>query len=90
MSENWNTYLSYIDNQPASFLRVLEPWKNGENERFVYLYRLRVTLNEPNEDGLTCEQEAAVLYDLEDSIHDSLGSHFMFVGRMEALWRVLQ
>lgn len=82
MSDNWNTYLTFIDNKPASFLLDLEPWKNGANEMLVYLYRLRVTLNEPNEDGLTCDQEAAVLYDLEDSIHDSLDSNYMFVGRI--------
>lgn len=82
MSDNWNTYLTFIDSKPASFLLDLDPWKNGANEMLVHLYRLRVTLNEPNEDGLTSDQEAAVLYDIEDSIHDSLDSQYMFVGRI--------
>lgn len=82
MSDNWNTYFTYIDNKPASFLLDLDPWENGENEMFVHLYRLSVTLNEPEENGLTPQKEAAVLYTIEDSIHDSLDSHYMFVGRL--------
>ncbi|MNW49128.1 Regulator of ribonuclease activity B [compost metagenome] len=82
MSDNWNTYFTFIDNKPASLLLDLEPWENGDNELLVHLYRLRVTLNEPNENGLTCEKEAEVLYAIEDSIHDSLDSNYMFVGRI--------
>ncbi|GAA0136915.1 hypothetical protein YSY43_37560 [Paenibacillus sp. YSY-4.3] len=63
MSDNWNTYFSVIDNKPASFLLDLEPWKNGENEQYVYLYRLSVTLNDPNEDGVTTKQEYDGEYD---------------------------
>ncbi|TVX96314.1 DUF695 domain-containing protein [Cohnella terricola] len=82
MSDNWNTYLTVIDNKPASFMLDMEPWKDGSNEMFVYLYRLSVTLNEPNENGLTCDKEATKLYEIEDSIHDALDSHYMFVGRI--------
>jgi hypothetical protein len=83
MSDNWDTYFTYIDNKPASFLLDLEPWKNGANEMFVHLYQLSINLNEPNENGLTCNKEAAVLYAIEDSINDSLDdSNYMFVGRI--------
>lgn len=82
MSDNWNTYFTVIDDKPASILLDLEPWKDVENERLIHLYRLSVTLNEPNEDGLTSDKEATVLYAIEDSIHDSLDSNYMFVGRI--------
>nr|BAO65802.1 hypothetical protein [uncultured bacterium] len=82
MSDNWNTYFTVIDNKPASFMLDMDPWKDGSNEMFVYLYRLSVTLNEPNENGLTCNKEATVLFEIEDSIHDALDSHYMFVGRV--------
>ncbi|WP_435921509.1 DUF695 domain-containing protein [Paenibacillus sp. DYY-L-2] len=82
MSENWNTYFTYIDDKPASFLLDLEPWSGGGYETFVHLYRLRIILNQPDGNGLTSNQEANVLYELEDSIHDSLGDHYMFVGRV--------
>ncbi|MDF2961076.1 MAG: hypothetical protein K0S39_2811 [Paenibacillus sp.] len=82
MSDNWNTYFTFIDNKPASFMLDLEPWKNGENERFVHLYRLSITLNEPNENGLTTNKEAEILNAIEDSINDSLDSNYMFVGRI--------
>lgn len=82
MSDNWNTYFTSIDNKPASFMLDLEPWKNGANEKLVHLYRLSVTLNEPNVNGFTCNKEAAVLYVIEDSINDSLDGHYMFVGRI--------
>ncbi|UUZ84776.1 DUF695 domain-containing protein [Paenibacillus sp. P26] len=82
MSDHWNTYFTYIDNKPASFMLDLEPWKDGANETLVHLYRLSVILNEPTEDGLTSNQEAEVLYGIEDSIHDSLDNHYLFVGRI--------
>lgn len=55
MSDNWNTYATSIDNKLASFLLDMEPWQNGENEHLDHSYRLSVTLNEPNEDGLTSQ-----------------------------------
>ncbi|MNJ40335.1 hypothetical protein D3C77_352280 [compost metagenome] len=82
MSDNWNTYFSVIDNKPASFLLDLEPWKNGENEQYVYLYKLSVTLKDPNEDGVTTNKEAEALYAIEDSINDSIDSNYLFVGRV--------
>lgn len=82
MSDNWNTYFTTIHNKPASFLLDMEPWQNGENARLVHLYRLSVNLNEPNEDGLTSQKEASVLYAIEDSIHDSLDRNYMFIGRI--------
>lgn len=82
MSDNWNTYFTIIDDKPASILLDLEPWENGANEALVRLYRLSVTLNEPNEDGLTSDKETTVLYAIEDSIHDSLDNNYMFVGRI--------
>jgi|GEM_PF-6293528 Family of unknown function (DUF695). len=74
MSDNWNTYTTSIDNELDSFLLDMEPWQTGENEKLDQLYRLSVTLNEPNEDGLTTQKEATVLYAIEDSINDSLGN----------------
>jgi len=82
MSDNWNTYFTIIDNKPASFLLDMEPWEDGSNEMFVHLYRLSVTLKEPNENGLTRDTEATKLYEIEDSIHDSLDGHYLFVGRI--------
>lgn len=82
MSDNWNTYFTFIDNKPASILLDLNPWADGVNEMLVHLYRLRIILNEPNENGLTCDKEAVALYAIEDSIHDSVDSNYMFVGRI--------
>ncbi|MBD3922035.1 DUF695 domain-containing protein [Paenibacillus sp. PR3] len=82
MSDNWNTYFTFIDNKPASFLLDMEPWSHGESETFVHLYQLSVALKEPNEDGLTSQKEASVLYEIEDSIHDSLEGNYKFVGRV--------
>lgn len=82
MSDNWNTFFTYIDNKPASFFLDLEPWKNDANEKLIHLDWLSITLNEPNGNGLTCNKEAAILFAIEDSIHDSLDSHYMFVGRI--------
>lgn len=82
MSDNWNTYFTSIDDKPASILLDLEPWVNRSDEMLIHLYRLSVTLNEPNENGLTSNMEASILYDIEDSIHDSLDSNYMFVGRI--------
>lgn len=82
MSEHWNTYFTMIGDKPASFLLDLEPWQNGENETFVHLYQLRVLLNEPDPNGFTGNQEASVLYAIEDAIQDSLGNQYMFVGRV--------
>ncbi|WP_058300487.1 DUF695 domain-containing protein [Gorillibacterium timonense] len=84
MSDNWNTYFTFLDEKPASFLLDMEPWADGANEGLVHLFRLSVTLNEPNADGLTCEKEAAVLYEIEDSILDSLDHHYLYVGRITA------
>lgn len=41
MSDNWNTYFTYIDNKPASFILDLDPWKNGENEMLDHNYKSR-------------------------------------------------
>lgn len=82
MSDNWNTYFTFIDNKPASFMLDLEPWKDGANETLFHLYRLRIHLNEPNAEGLTTDKEAAILYGMEDSIHDTLERNYMFVGRI--------
>lgn len=82
MSENWNTYMTNIDNKPASFLLDMEPWGNGEYDHFVHLYQLRLVLNEPTEEGLTTNEEASVLYAIEDAIHDALSGHYLFVGRI--------
>ena len=60
MSDNWNTYFTFIDNKAASFMLDLEPWKNGENEGVVHLYQLSITLNEPNENGVTTNKEAEI------------------------------
>ncbi len=82
MSDNWNTYFSHIDNKPASYLLDMDPWSDGEHEEFVHLYRLSVILNEPNEDGLTTQEEAAVLNRMEDVLNDSLSRRYLFVGRI--------
>lgn len=82
MSDNWNTYFTYIDNKPASFMLDLEPWKNGENEMLVHLYRLSIILNDPNENGLSNNKEAEVLYAIEDAIHESLDNNYVYVGRI--------
>ncbi|MCR2805783.1 DUF695 domain-containing protein [Paenibacillus soyae] len=82
MSDHWNTYLTSIDKKPASFLLDMEPWKDGDKETFIHLFRLRVMLNEPTEEGLTSNEEASVLYALEDSINDALGPDYLFVGRI--------
>lgn len=82
MSDNWNTYFTFIDDKPASILLDLEPWKNGEEDHSVHLFQLKILLNEPNENGLTCDHEAKALFSIEDSINDGLNDTYMFVGRM--------
>lgn len=82
MSDNWNTYLTTIDNKPASFLLDMEPWNNNENEKLIHLYRLSIALNEPNEDGLTSQKEAEVLYEIEDSLNEQIDQNYLFVGRV--------
>ncbi|WP_123041484.1 DUF695 domain-containing protein [Cohnella candidum] len=82
MSDNWDTYFTYIDRKPASFFLDLDPWEEGTNEKFVHLYRLSVVLKEPDNIGLTTNAEAEVLFAAEDSIHDLLDEHYLFVGRV--------
>jgi len=84
VSDNWNTYFTIIDNKPASFFLDMEPWKEASNDPFIHLYQLRVFLKEPTENGLTSNKEAADLFAIEDSIHDSLNGHYLFVGRVTA------
>ncbi|RIX50264.1 DUF695 domain-containing protein [Paenibacillus nanensis] len=82
MSDNWNTYMTYIDHKPASFLLDLDPWGSGEYDHFIHLYQLRLVLNEPTDEGLTTNEEASDLYAIEDAIHDVLSGHYLFVGRI--------
>ncbi len=82
MSDNWNTYFTSIDDKPASVLLDMNPWDDGDLDKFVRLYRLSVSLKEPNENGLTTNQEADALYAIEDSINDALSGHYRFVGRI--------
>ncbi|TYP72038.1 DUF695 domain-containing protein [Paenibacillus methanolicus] len=82
MSDNWDTYFTYLEDKPASFLLDLEPWSDGANEELDRLYRLRVILKEPTDNGLTNQDEASLLNGIEDSIHDSLDEGYLFVGRL--------
>lgn len=82
MSNHWNTFMTYIEDKPASIVLDMEPWNDEANGKLTNLYKLNIKLNEPNEYGLTNNKEAEILNAIEGSINESLGRNYINVGRL--------
>ena len=81
--EDWNFYLTQIDDKPASIslnlaLKKLIPVKEKTNLSWI-----SVKLSLPTENGLITNEESAILFEIEDKILAKINpSNALYIGRM--------
>ena len=84
MSENWEVYLCQIEDKPASIVVDLGLHDDAPLAGLEDLVWLRVALLEARDDGLTTDDEAETLGDIEDAltgaVEESDGA-MVYVGR---------
>jgi uncharacterized protein (TIGR01619 family) len=68
MNEDWDFYLSTVDDHPASVFVDLKQIETAPDESRPWLLRVSVPMKSPRDDGLTDREEA----DLLDAIEDEL------------------
>lgn len=79
---DFDTYLTVIDDVPASFLIDLAAARHAPLDSHPVRLQVRITLQAPREDGLRSEEEAPMVNALEDRIIDGLAERVgaVFVG----------
>lgn len=81
--EEWNFYLTKIDNKAASIylnlaLNNIIPIKDKTN--FCWI---SVKLNSPDENGLTTDEESQILFEIEDKFLEKINSsNALYIGRL--------
>lgn len=79
MSGNWDFYLCQVENQPASMFVDLDI--AAPVDGFAVMGYIRVFMNSPREDGLSSQEEAATLNQIEDHIAQLVNDAVLYVGR---------
>lgn len=83
MSEHWDVYFGYIEDQLASVLLDMDIWQEIDTEEYKHASCLRVKLKDANEDGFPSDAEAERLNKLEDAVIEFLyGKNVVNVGRV--------
>lgn len=75
----WDQYFCEVDGSTASFVVDLDlnpPVKNRP-----YVLRIRVKMIDPREDGLSSDEEAQTLGEIEAALESALGDHAVLAGR---------
>jgi hypothetical protein len=84
MAEDWDVYVSPIDDHPAVIFVDLAPAKNPPDTQRPCLLRVSIELQVQREDGLSDPDETDVLYAVEDALFDSVAKSLRarYVGRV--------
>lgn len=83
LPEEWNFYMTTIENKPASIylnlgLHSLIPIKEKSNLTWI-----SVKLNDQIENGLTTDEESKILFEIEDKILETINNNnSLYIGRM--------
>lgn len=72
MSDNWDFYLSEIEGAPASFFVDLDLVNDAPIADLPYLWTVRITLRDPQPDGLSGSEETPTLNQIEDALGETL------------------
>ena len=85
MSDQWEFYLSTLDEKPASIFFDAGIADNHPLSGFPHLGYIRLALKTPRDDGLSCDSENQALADIEDAMIAQLKtSQGFYVGRTTA------
>lgn len=69
MSEHWDMYFGYIEDQVASVVLDMDIWKEIDTEEYNYAVAIRLKIKAPNEDGFPVGPEADKINEMEDSLN---------------------
>jgi uncharacterized protein (TIGR01619 family) len=69
MAEDWDFYVSLVDDHPASIFVDLEQARTAPDAKRPHLLRVTVVLKNPRDDGLSDDAESEVLYAIEDELY---------------------
>lgn len=84
MAEDWDVYMSPIDDHPAVIFVDLAPSQSAPDTQRPWLLRVSIELQVQREDGLSDPEETEVLYAIEDALFDSVAKSLRarYVGRV--------
>jgi hypothetical protein len=75
----WDQYFCELDGLTASFVVDLD--LNPPLRNRPYVLRVRVKMIDPRQDGLSSDEEAQTLGEIESALEATLGGHAILVGR---------
>ncbi len=89
MAEDWDFYLTRIDEHPASTFVDLGQAESAPDVRRPWLFRVSVQMQVIRDDGLSDDEETETLYAIEDELfaHIGPGLRARYVGRITARGR---
>lgn len=84
MAENWDVYLCSVDDQPAIIYLDLGQLETAPEVKRPWLLRVTIPLRHPEDDGMSGESEADLLYEIEDELFECVakGLKARYVGRV--------
>lgn len=88
MHDDWEVYFCHVQENPATILLNLALHERAPMEGYPIMAYLDVTLLNPDESGLTAEEEFPRLLELEDAILGAVENEVIYVGRCatDGLW----
>ncbi len=77
----WDQYFCEIDGSTASFVLDLDLLAQAPIRTRPYVLRIRIRMIDPREDGLSSDEEAQTLGEIESALESALGSCAGLAGR---------
>ena len=74
ISQEWNAYRSWLDDDPAVFRLNLALDEVAPIEGFSYCVKITVVLKDPDKNGFSSDEERSTIYAIEDKIFRPLES----------------
>lgn len=86
IEDDWDFYLAYIENKPASFQLNLGLHNHAPIDKLVHLVQIQLGMLSSKPNGLSSSEEAETLYAIEDLIIPLIAekSNTLYVGRITA------
>ena len=82
-SEEWNFYMTNVEDKPASIYINLGLHKHIPLKEKSNLCWIAIKLNNPTENGLTTDEESKTLFEIEDRILEIINStNTIYIGRL--------
>jgi hypothetical protein len=77
----WDQYFCEVDGSTASFVLDLDLHERAPIKNRPYVLRIRIRMIDPREDGLSSDEEAVTLGEIESALESAVGEHALLAGR---------